>query len=47
MPSHINKATSMSLLHPPRFQLHANEKNCLRLVSDSGAAIELFVLERT
>ncbi|MFC3653695.1 TIM-barrel domain-containing protein [Dyella humi] len=36
----------MSLLHPPRFQLHPQEQHHLRLVSDNGAALELFVLEQ-
>jgi alpha-glucosidase len=35
----------MSLLHPPRFRLHSREQHRLRLISDTGAAIELFVLE--
>jgi alpha-glucosidase len=35
----------MSLLNPPRFQLHAHKQHWLRLVSPTGAAIELFVLE--
>ncbi|WP_104656575.1 TIM-barrel domain-containing protein [Ralstonia insidiosa] len=35
----------MSMLHPPRFELQAQDGNRLRLVSSTGAAIEVFVLE--
>jgi alpha-glucosidase len=45
MPWHLNKALSMSLLNPPQFQLHTHENHHLRLTSDTGAVIELFVLE--
>lgn len=36
----------MSMLHPPRFALQSSSGNHLRLQADSGAAIELFVLEQ-
>ena len=35
----------MSMLHPPRFELQAQDGNRLRLASSTGAAIEVFVLE--
>ncbi|WP_316681927.1 glycoside hydrolase family 31 protein [Ralstonia flaminis] len=35
----------MSMLHPPRFELQAQQGNRLRLTSSTGAAIEVFVLE--
>ncbi|ANH72862.1 glycosyl hydrolases 31 family protein [Ralstonia insidiosa] len=33
------------MLHPPRFELQAQDGNRLRLASSTGAAIEVFVLE--